>query len=602
MRTRTILRTALLLSLAVVAGTLLPRAEEAAALSLTINTTSDAVDALPGDGVCATNTGACSLRAAVQEANAVPGPDAITIPAGTFTLSVPGANEEFAATGDLDVRDDIRITGSGMTSTVIDAAGLDRAFDVKPSLTLSMSSLTVRHGNAGASLGGGILLVSGEPAVLTNVRIANNAAASGAGLFNSGSATVIADSILEDNVAQSSGGGIENAVSAVITVTRVAVRRNTAFYHGGGVSSGGELHILNSVVTDNEAYYGSSGVYVPVGAAEILGSAFTENDGYAVMITGGTAHIADTTLSNNGTAIQNTGQGRTVLENATIHGNASEGITSAGEPLLGVIPMLTVRNSSIVRNGAGISGGSETTTIVSNTLISDNEFFDTFSGQAVPQSCTGEITSAGHNLEDLDRCGFDQPGDLVNADALIGVLQDNGGPVLTVGLLPGSSALDAGDDATCTNVDARGVGRPFNGDGDAVAHCDIGAYEFIPGPDTDNDGCDDLIELGPNQVLGGLRDPNNFWDFFDVPVGAPPARDRVVSGGDIAAVVARFGAFGDPGGDPLAPAPPAPAYHTAFERGGMTPGSDLWDLLPPNGSISSADIGAVVAQFGHSCA
>jgi hypothetical protein len=120
--------------------------------------------------------------------------------------------------------------------------------------------------------------------------------------------------------------------------------------------------------------------------------------------------------------------------------------------------------------------------------------------------------------------------------------------------------------------------------------------------DDDSDGCLNVTELGPTAPYGGMRNPKDRWDFFDVPVGAPPARDRVVSGGDIAAVVARFGTFGDPGGDPLAPAPPAPAYHTAFDRGGMTPGSDLWDLLPPNGSISSADIGAVVAQFGHSCA
>jgi hypothetical protein len=120
--------------------------------------------------------------------------------------------------------------------------------------------------------------------------------------------------------------------------------------------------------------------------------------------------------------------------------------------------------------------------------------------------------------------------------------------------------------------------------------------------DDDLDGCSEKQEFGSYAVLGGQRDPSNRWDFFDVPTGAPPARDRVVSGGDIAAVVARFGTFGDPGDDPLSPPPTAPAYHTAFDRGGVMAGGDLWDQLPPNGSISSADIGAVVAQFGHSCA
>ena len=33
--------------------------------SFTVDTTADAVDANPGDGVCATEGGACSLRAAI---------------------------------------------------------------------------------------------------------------------------------------------------------------------------------------------------------------------------------------------------------------------------------------------------------------------------------------------------------------------------------------------------------------------------------------------------------------------------------------------------------------------------------------------------------
>ncbi len=54
---------------------------------------------------------------------------------------------------------------------------------------------------------------------------------------------------------------------------------------------------------------------------------------------------------------------------------------------------------------------------------------------------------------------------------MLGALADNGGPTLTHALLPGSPALDAGNDAACSATDQRGVSRPQG------AHCDIGAYE-----------------------------------------------------------------------------------------------------------------------------
>src|SRR5438045_3391647 len=47
-------------------------------------------------------------------------------------LTLAGANEDFGATGDLDIRDDLTIKGAGALGgeTIIDAAGLDRVFQV----------------------------------------------------------------------------------------------------------------------------------------------------------------------------------------------------------------------------------------------------------------------------------------------------------------------------------------------------------------------------------------------------------------------------------------------------------------------------------------
>jgi hypothetical protein len=91
----------------------------------------------------------------------------------------------------------------------------------------------------------------------------------------------------------------------------------------------------------------------------------------------------------------------------------------------------------------------------------------------------------------------------------------------------------------------------------------------------------------------------NFWDFFDTPDGSN-VRDKVITGLDYMRVVARLGATGSPSINPLSPPPPAPAYHTAFDRGPSS-GPNAWNLTPANGSIAGTDLFAILNQFGHDC-
>ncbi len=121
-------------------------ADAGAATTFAVTSTVDAVDVLPGDGVCSTAAGLCTLRAAVQEANALAGADTITLPAATYALTI-GGFDDVAAVGDLDIRSDVALLGSGATTTVIDATALERA-RARQLLVLSVPAERCSHRGA----------------------------------------------------------------------------------------------------------------------------------------------------------------------------------------------------------------------------------------------------------------------------------------------------------------------------------------------------------------------------------------------------------------------------------------------------------------------
>ena len=128
-------------------------------------------------------------------------------------------------------------------------------------------------------------------------------------------------------------------------------------------------------------------------------------------------------------------------------------------------------NCTIVTNriGGGVcnAGGS---TWPLNTLVALN------SGNA--QDVSGVFLSLGCNLIGAaSSSGFVAPGDRVGSaaspiDPKLASLADNGGPTMTMALLSGSPAIDAGTSAGAPTTDQRGIARP---QGRGV---DIGAYEF----------------------------------------------------------------------------------------------------------------------------
>ena len=115
--------------------------------------------------------------------------------------------------------------------------------------------------------------------------------------------------------------------------------------------------------------------------------------------------------------------------------------------------------------------------------------------------------------------------------------------------------------------------------------------------DVDGDGCIGARELGTDETRGGLRDPKNPWDFYDVagsplspPQGTNGEPDQVIDlGNDILGVILHF----SPGG--------AAPYDVQFDRGPSS-GPNPWNMTAPDGVIDLPnDILGVILQFGHDC-
>ena len=261
-----------------------------------VDTTDDAPDANPGDGVAEDVLGRTTLRAAVQEANLSGLDSLIVLESGTYTLSVPGADEDAAATGDLDVGGRITVAGSGVDQTFIDAAELDRVLDVLPGGFLVLKGLTI-SGGAVADDGGGIrnagqttltesrvsensaqgrgggIFSSGTLDIATTTIADNAAAGDGGGICNSGTAT-IATSTISTNETSGDGGALHNA--GIATLTNVTISTNAAAHHGGGIhnTDTAQSTLTNCTITLNTA----EGVN-DVPTLERVGSEFIVNDG-----------------------------------------------------------------------------------------------------------------------------------------------------------------------------------------------------------------------------------------------------------------------------------------------------------------------------------
>jgi hypothetical protein len=206
-----------------------------------------------GDAGLGTATDHGDLRFCVNRANAIAGPDAIT-------LSVTGT---IKLNGELpDLASEITITGPGATLLKVDGTNHAHVFKVSASGVVSISGLTVSGGYAWLDDGGGIWNAGQLTLVACAVsgNVANGGTwggASGGGIYNAGTLTV-RDSTVSGNKVDSAvyivaGAGIYNAGQLYLDNSTVSGNEiiGVGEGYGGGLYAGGTVRIRFSTVTKN---------------------------------------------------------------------------------------------------------------------------------------------------------------------------------------------------------------------------------------------------------------------------------------------------------------------------------------------------------------
>jgi hypothetical protein len=315
-------------------------------------------------------------------------------------------------------------------------------------------------GSGGNGYGGGIYNLG--TLLLTNCTLANNAAnggnggtggtngsgtftsytgnggtgapGAGAGLYNLGTATIV-NCTFSQNAAQSgSSAAAGPSQSGGNGLTGPTGPNST----GGGICNLGTETMLNCTFDQNAVTAGNGGDGGPASNLSTGGNGGNGGSGLG----GGVYNAGSTGATNctfaNGAATGGIGG---AAGSANFPGNAgSDGSDS----------------------GANIANGSGTFNLKNSIL-------------AYPSNgvcATGTISDLGNNISFDGTPAFSTTNSRNNLDPLLAALDDNGGPALTMALLPGSPAIDAIYDNSAPPFDERGYPRPFG------LRSDIGAYEY----------------------------------------------------------------------------------------------------------------------------
>lgn len=388
-----------------------------------------------------TNSGLGSLRQTIFHADTHPGHDQITFDPTVFGV-VP---RTIVLTSDNFIHEETTISGPGASLLTIDGNTL-RIFNTSfapAGALISLSGMTLTGGEGSS---GGAIIGDDEHLVLDSCVLTGNTATSGNGgaVFMGQTGVVNATKCSFTNNSAPNNGG---AICAYRVVCQACTISGNSALIGGGVAVVSfsstnvfSLFIDQCTISDNSAGLRGAGI--------ALGGGFG-----APTIRNST--ISGNSTSNGGAISLNASAGTLIVQNCTITTNNASQTGGAIHIASGPIQLescIMAQNSS--PSGADLSFNTQSNVSANNTIVSvadDGQFL-----------LVGTGNSTGTKAAPFN--------------AKLGPLADNGGPTLTHRLLPGSPAIDAGNNKAGSVTDQRGYARVV---GPAA---DIGAVEIQPPP------------------------------------------------------------------------------------------------------------------------
>jgi CSLREA domain-containing protein len=268
------------------------------ATGLVVNTLADT-----NDGVC--DAFNCSLREAIDAANAASGDDTITFSVGGVILlgsQLPETSDPAGLTIDATGQN---VTISGDHKVLI--------FKVPVNGKLTLRSMAVIDGNFLG--GGGAIRVLRDGIVrLENVTFAGNQSSYAGAIYSYGTVTIVNSAFLRNN-ASLGGGAIVNVTGGHMSVSSSLFSGNTSPYFGGALENSAEI------VIENSTFFGNAGLDVAANlnaydaSLTIINSTFSGNTSSS-----GTIHnyVGTVTLKN------------TIVANPAGGANCTGSITDGG--------------------------------------------------------------------------------------------------------------------------------------------------------------------------------------------------------------------------------------------------------------------------------
>jgi CSLREA domain-containing protein len=311
--------------------------------TITVNNLTDPVDT--------SGNGFCTLREAINNANAASDTSGGDCAAGTGTDTI-----NFSVSGKITListlpaianssSGSLTIDGTGQTIT-IDGDDSFQVLQVNSGATLSLNSLTIANGNQGAGDGGAIYN-GGTSLTITNCTFSGNSSNDdggtfGGAIFSSGGSVLTVDrSVFSSNSAGANGsGGAIAVLTGPISITNSVFSDNQASIGGGifQVDAENTLTVGNSTFSNNSALSDgtANGGAIDCLSGTITNSNFIRNsattNGGGVNCTN--AAISGSTFSGNvarfGGGIIDGGDGLITVTNSTFSGNSGSGPDNAG--------------------------------------------------------------------------------------------------------------------------------------------------------------------------------------------------------------------------------------------------------------------------------